>query len=262
MRYVFAIVLVISVALGLYFLSIALNPDAATPITTGPQLQELLTPVTGRELAEVTAKNAYFLKKHLYGAKRHRIVTADIDVLLSREPFVISLFNGDSLTLEPSHNQSYNTGLPIIWTGSISKPYISADQLRVRQHIGKKEAKLRHDAMFGVNIAASRYEYDIESGANFPTRALRSHSGNSSYYGMTANIFFPGAPGIYYLRPVDMGGPYHILVEIDPSKMITPGPLDDPENPERALKLRDLEEFLESLGEDPRRAIIREKRTE
>ena len=254
-----------------YLLKMLMAALIALSIDSIAQNQELLTPVTGPELAEVRSNNEYFLKKHLYRAKQHRIVRVDMDVLLSEEPFVISLFGSDELAVVPSEVEILGEDSTTIrWTGSFENPYLSVDEL-LSNADSIKQAAAMHDAMFGVQIYGAKYEHDTESGANFPVLARgnlpeeyyerhRTRSGNPTFYSVSANFYNNERTKRYQLKPLEMGGSNHILIETDPSKMVPAGLLVDPKNPEMAEKRREAIEFFDSLGEDPRIAIIRGKR--
>ena len=241
----------------------------ATPNDSLAQLAELLTPVTGVELAEARARNEYFLKKHSYRARNHRIVTADFELLRSGEALVIPLFDGESLTVEPSSFEDGSIQSTLSWKGTIANPLLSINDLQGTGGSAVR-AKIMHEALFGVRIGAALWRYDAASGANFPyypsmgPRPPRNQSqGHFAayplYYGMRANIWVKETSKRYLLQPLEMGGPYHILIEIDPTKVVPPGPANDPEvarmRPERI-------EFMKSLGEDPRKAIIRQEETQ
>ena len=245
----------LSLFLGIFTLLSADNASA--------QVQELLMPVTGTDVAEARTKNVYFLKKHLYSARRHRIVRVNVDVLQSREPFEISLFNNKSITVEPINVEVQGEGAIILWFGKIANPPLSIDEM-MSEMGSQKEAQLTHDALYGVTIAAARYEHDEEFDANFtyytkkenPHQRTRLNDSEPAadrlFYGLSANLKASGIGGRFQLRPLEMGGDFHVLYEIDHSKIVDPGPLDDPENPEMAQKRRDWQEFADSLGPDPR----------
>ena len=59
-----------------------------------------------------------------------------------------------------------------------------------------------------------------------------------------------------------MGGAYHILIELDPSKIVGPEPDFGPSDPASDQKRRERKEFMQALGEDPRREILRRERNQ
>ena len=254
-----------------YVLAVLTIVSSLVPFDSFAELPELLTPVTGSEEAIVTSENDYFLKKHLYFAKRHRIVRVDLDLLESVEQFTISLFDDVSLAVEVTELDVDRDKLVIRWKGRVINPKYSFDDLNRRLQ-NPEDAKSLHDGLFGLSISAGQFDYDEVSGANLPSHPRRSYLGRdrrifdarinmSKFYGVSAEFSGPTLRDNYILKTLEMGGAYHILIEVDPTKTISPGPFDDPDDPEMGVKRRQYEEFLQSLGEDPRRAIIRREQS-
>lgn len=252
------------------------------PLGSHAEIPELLTPVTGSEEATVRLLNEYFLKKHLYLAKRHQIVRINTDLLESVERFRISLFDNDTLTAEVSELDVSPHGSSIRWDGEIVDPPFTTEDL-MDQGLTLERAKTIYSALFGLSIFAGPMCYDKKTGANSPTfarasngvcdcRSLDPASNASVFYEVSTSFsvqsFLPNAykvmlapPREYRLEILEMGGAYHILIEIDQDKAITPGPYDDPDNFEMGVKRRQYQEFMDSLGEDPRRAFNLEMRS-
>jgi hypothetical protein len=228
----------------------------------------LLTEVRGSEEATVRAKNEYFLKRELYFAKRHRIVKVNADVLKSEEAITIALFDGTALTLEVTSLKVDSNGFITAWEGTIPNPPISAEDL-LDQVSTIEEARFLHSAMFTISIAATRYDYDEATGVSTPsyiskrTPKQNPEQGDLSisiFYGIHANISVPTLPERYWIRSLELSPKYHLLIEVDDSKTFPPGPLYDAEHPEIAERRRRYVDFLQSIGEDPRKAkILREE---
>lgn len=255
--------------LGRCFSPIVVFSFLAAPPCATAQYAEFLTPLTESEGATVRLENDYFLKKHLYAAKRHRLVRANVDLLKSGTPFVISLFEDESLVVEPTEFVVRGDGSILIWKGTISNPPISVNEL-MSTFPSEKEAQLAHSALFGISIGAARYEHDVQSGANFTLAPLpndaelsiesqKAHPDNQIFYGVTAKFLILPTSREYMLLPLEMGGAHHIVYEIDRSRVVEPGPLRDPENPDQAQKRRELQEYIDSLGEDPRIEVLRQR---
>jgi hypothetical protein len=229
------------------------------------QVPELLIEVTGSEEATVRAENEYFLKKHLYFAKRHRIVRINDAALESQEAIRISTFDRESLIVAVTKREVDRNGFTTGWEGEIAEPPFSAKEL-MDQVPTLEEAKLLHSSMFTVVISTARYAYDELTGAITPTRADEDPENasprSSSFYGLHANISIPTLSGQYRLRSLEMDPRYHILIEDDQAKLFPPGPLYDDEHPELGVRRRQYAEFLRSLGEDPRRSTILRERSQ
>ncbi len=246
------------------------------------EIPELLTAVTGSEEATVRAVNEYFLKKHLYIAKRHKIVRVNANLLASVEIFRLSLFDNDSLVAKVTELDIRRRGSSIRWEGEIVDPPFTVEDL-VGQGQDLARAKMIHATFFNLSVNAALMCYDEKTGVNSPTYArngdgacdcqsLDPAANSSVFQAVLASFsvlsFLPNAykvqlapPREYRLEVLEMGGPYHILIEIDQDKVISPGPFDDPDNPEMGVKRRQYRDFMGSLGEDPRRAFHRKMQT-
>lgn len=236
------------------------------------QSNELLTRVTGEELASVRTANDWFLRKHLYIARQHEIVKVDTDLLMSGQPFTIQLGPNDSITVDPNDVNTLGSGAGIVWTGKISNPDRTIDDLMTELG-SRRQAEIAHDSIYGVTITGSRAEVEAGTGINIPIfleteqRAMRPEfrgSGNSAnwFYRYRTVITSPNSKNTYSLSALEMGGPYHIIKELDPEKMMRPGRAEDSPDPNEAQKRQDYQNFLDSLGEDPRKALRRHKEME
>ena len=240
----------------------------SAPAVPGTELRDLLSPVTGQELVDTKERNDYFLKKHLHLAKNHRIVKVDEQVLLSDDEFKIELFDGDSMRVRTNAIDVKGDGFLITWTGVFSNPVMSLTDLE--KYMGSEEnAKLAYDAMYGIHIAGSRSEVDGTTGMNISIytdneqammRPEWRGSGNSSnwFYRWSGRLPGTGSGKLIRILSLEMGGPYHLLIEFDPSKMFRPVPPDHPDFTEMQRRQKNEIEFLDSLGEDPRKAILRD----
>lgn len=234
--------------------------------------QELLIPLTGAEEADARLKNDYYIRKSTYGAKRYRLVKVNTDLLKAKGEISISLFDGQAVRAEArSVDIDTRTG-SIAWTGQIIQKMLRKEDL-VNQLGSAEAAETAFAGLTRVSIGASLFETDEASGANLgilidpmeilapvtPNRFEEASKDPRLFYGVNATFTPQIVPGVYVLEPLGMGGPYHLLYEIDKAKSITPvdgfadGVAPDAEQLE---KMQKYEEFLEALGEDPREAII------
>lgn len=223
------------------------------------QYYELLLPVSDHEELELRTKNEYFLQKELYFAKNHRIVIVDIDALVSEAPITIQLFDGESINVRPVE---ITRGIieVIRWKGIVEDPPFNADEFR-DDNVTEEEANLAFEALFGVEFGASLAEYIEGLDANFWVHQGQPRSSENLFYGISDDIWIRESGKQYFLRLLDMGGPYHVLYEVDESKRFPAGPLYDFRNWSLGKKRREYRDFIESLGEDPKNELhqIREK---
>ncbi len=243
---------------------------------TQDQAPELLSPLTASEEAVVRAKNDYYIRKHTYAASRHRLVKVNTDLLTTAGPISITLFDDVSLVADGKSVDIDNLTGSIIWHGQIAEPGISAEDL-IEQLGSAEAADLAFRAITRVDIYAFLNEVDKASDANLeilidsrellaPSRIDRFSNAKNNpdqFYGVNATLIPRVSPGRYELTLLGMGGPYHILYEIDETKLIFPDNVDGPVraeiDPATARKLREYEAFRISLGEDPRETIIIER---
>ena len=233
------------------------------------QTNLLLQDIQDSERATLRQINDYFLKVHLYDALNYRIVRVNMDALRSGEAIDIPLFNGRSVSIEPISTQVRNEGAMLIWNGRISNPSISVQELA--SQVGSfDQASAIHDSLFRVKFIAAQYETDQGSQLNIPYVAARRTGeqkptgpkkvgGTSAqpFYGVTGSFRNQDSSSEYRIFPLEMGGPYHLLVELDQSKIVSPGPLNDADHPEMSQKRREREEYMRSLGDDPRKEILK-----
>lgn len=232
------------------------------------QVKQLLTPVTWQEeLAAIRSHNSYFLKKHLYSAKYSRIVKVNTGVLLSEEPFEIPLFNNESLSLVALKVDVHGDGNIINWQGTVADPYLSVGELQ--SQVGSvKTASLIHDSMFGIVISALLYQQDPETGISIrvpspntaPKALLRQVSLPKelpTFYGAGAYFRSANRKKSYKLIALPFGGDSHLLIQVDPKKLVPAREFAASDNSVLARRSRAAKEFRESLGPDPRLDIFR-----
>lgn len=244
----------------------------AIPMLGYAQTPELFEPFSERDEKMIRAENDYSLQRLLYGSKRHRIVQVDIDILRSGKPFTMNLFDDEVFVVQPDTVETKKGGLYFVMKGHFANPELTVNEL-MSEFRSEEEARQVFDAFFGIKLIVGLYRHEAETNANFSfLPRLRSASGEllvpnpsddpSLFYGVRGTIDSPTSAKMFSLAPLEMGGARHVVLEIDPEQIITPGPEDDPNDPEMGLKRKASREFIESLGEDPRLAIIRSRREE
>lgn len=247
-------VFLISLLLGLWLIS----------VDSYAQPRELISAVKGTQLADIRSRNNYFLQKHTYFAKRHRIVEVNGELLESDEKFVIPLFGNDSLIVQVLRRDTDDNGSILYWSGTVIEPVIPASDL-VSQGMSPEQAELAHANLFGISISAVRFKHEDVTGESYRVSAPSVHAGrpesdvnqsgpDSNVYYEVATEFIAAKLGVEYrLASLEMDRRYHVLVEVDDAKRVTEGPFDDPEYPEEGRKRRQYKEFVDSLGPDPRK---------
>jgi hypothetical protein len=241
----------------------------AASLSGGVAASDLLLPVPPDELRKVQKAAAYFLKKHLYFAKRHRIVTVDIAVLENEDRFDIPLFDGMVLTVEKTIAEFAANRTIYRWVGrNVDAPYTVGDLMAFGQSL--ESAEVMYTALARVSITGGLIEYDRGNDASFPyyrelpdnTTAgltLASKPEDDLFFGFVAKLPSPGSDGVNWLLPLEMGGNYHLLFEVDHENMVPGGDSGETKDPAAASKRQKYNEFMDALGEDPRRAMLRER---
>jgi hypothetical protein len=236
------------------------------------QAPELLIPVTGSEAATILAKNHYFVSKHLYVAKRHRLVRVNTDALLKSEKIRISLFDDLALTFEVTKLE-VSPARTINWRGRLADPPVSPKDLMVTGSGFKtlEEAESYHHEIFGISISAELYRYFPKSDLYTVYGPENNPSGNRNprcipitappdsphppVYGARTKIYIPYVgEERFRLKPLELTPNYHLLIQVDSTKTAGPGPLVDPTNPIMAARRQEYRTFLQALGPDPRDA--------
>lgn len=200
-------------------------------VVSAAPAQDLLIPVTGVELAEVRADNDYFINRHLFFAKRHKIVRVDAELLKSEESLNVGLFDGLTITIA-RENVHVSPGREIYWTGLITDPAFDPDYY----HKGDRTTEYAHTlyvAAFDVRLSAVAYDRELTTGTAFEaTRGYTAPSIGSAppvfeeeaFYEVYADFSAPTLPGRYRLRALETNPEYHVLYEVDREKIYTGAP--------------------------------------
>lgn len=221
-------------------------------LLSGPtfgQYRELLIPVQPEISSELRHKNEYFLKRELYFAKDSKIVVLDVDALIANVPITISLFDGESVNYIP-YDLEIRSETIINWTGSPEWPSSSKGGKFRQSLIDEGNEKLFID-VYGMHFGLGLYEYADSLDANFTVRARQATLSENYFWGVNTAIYVYDKGRRYFIRPLNMGGPYHVIYEIDEEKTFPPGPRYDIWNRSNGRKRRDYQEFIENLGKDP-----------
>jgi hypothetical protein len=235
----------------------------------------LLETVDESELAEARLAsdwfiNDYFIKQETYFAKRYRIVKVNVDLLLNSPEIEMELFDGQSLRLRVTSADVHPANSSIGWTGHFVHPEITTNEI-VKSGLPEEDANFLAPAANSQVIGAAEISYNANTRRKYPwydprfaehASATRAYSddGKSRVYDVSFFMNHSKLPGIYELRSLASDPRYHVLIEHDPEKtFVTPiekpasayqsGSVDSAEN---AAKRHRYQEFLDSLGPDPR----------
>jgi hypothetical protein len=231
------------------------------PLPSLAEPPELLVPITDSERTIVEANNPYFLPAETYFAKQYRIVRVDTELLLNAKQIRITLFDGQSVTLETVDVEAGSKALDIAWEGRYLEPYyISVDEL-VAGGMDRKAAESVLPDLNRVRIFVSQVSFDestrVKYSHLFP-RFQRFRTSGAPLYDVT---FVLQRFGGIELRSLASDPEHHVLIEYDPEKVfpLPSEPLEPGdaraalfENPENLRKGQQYRDFLESLGPDPR----------
>lgn len=242
-----------------------------TLISLDVRSQSLLTDLSDAERARAEEANQYYISKYTYTAKQSKLVRAYPDVLRNAKSFELRLFDLKLTAVTKSASPS-DSGHYFIWRGYIPNPTISVEDF-MTEFPSQKAAQSAYDAIFGATLTSSLFEYDELTNANFPINvgtelgALEQEKFNvgsreNTFYGISGKIKHADTGRTFHILPLEMGDGYHLLIEIDKSKRIRPAHAGVQNSPEVDRKQRDLEVFLEGLGEGPREQILRERNTQ
>ena len=231
------------------------------PLPSFAESAELLVPITDSERAIVEANSPYFLPQETYFAKQYRIVRVNTELLLNAKQIQITLFDGQSVTLEAVDVEADSKVLDIAWEGRYLEPhYISVDEL-VAGDMDRKAAENVLPDLNRLRIFASQVSFDESTRLTYShlfPKFQKFRTSGPPLYGVT---FVLQRFGGIELRSLASDPEHHVLIEYDPEKVF-PLPSDplEPgdaraalfENPENLRKRQQYRDFLESLGPDPR----------
>jgi len=217
--------------------------------------------------------NDYMLKVRRAQSVRVQVIRINEHTLMVSEPMLIKFFDQDELNLRPVDVRYEMSGLVVKWVGTLTDPPVSVNEM-MGDIASEVEARNAHASLFNYSISAGKYIHDSETDVNVgeysPIAAYerggsdkRSQLDADEFLAITMRLDIAGTGRSYSLEPLDFGGPYHLLSEVDRSKL-SPASSEMsglmPENPEHVRKRAEWDRFIESLGENPRNKAIDEMR--
>lgn len=229
--------------------------------------QQAIQPISIDKDRVMRRSNDYYIRLHGFNAKKQRLVHFDTDLIRSGGRFQLQLFDleMDVETISVKESEAGNT---IHWTGKLSNSTVSVEDF-MAEFPSQKLAELVFDAVFAVKIRLSLYEIDAPTGAIFPVNQGGSGLSVAEFRAENlgrANLFFGASATIkdvqsgrtFRLSPLEMGSGIHLLTEVDLKKQLRSahGRVLDPVELKRH---EEAQNFLRSLGPDPRREILRER---
>jgi hypothetical protein len=205
----------------------------------------LFEPLSVDEEADARAQNGYFLPKEIFAAKQYRLVKVNIELLETDGELVIPLFDGEQLIAKSIEIEVNQVSGYLVWHGewdedSDQPSWEMFEKALADQGVNSEAARLifnTYDQRTQVRIVLNYHERDEETGANLnpvtglldalsPCKVNRFAKYSSDpHYVRGASAFLESLDNekSYRLEMLGMGGPYHVIYEIDPSRVMIPG---------------------------------------
>lgn len=276
---------------------------ALLPVQALAQDRVLFEPLTASEEADALARNSYFIGKHTFAAKRYRLVKVNIELLEIDGRIVIPLFDREKIVADSTAIEIRKTSGTLSWRGQVVQDKVTEEVILqalenqgVPEHLNEADrAKVARELfaqLTEIQISAGFYERDSRTGANLnpitftgltaagllgamsscqPNRYKKYGVDSNFVRGASAYLTMPSEPAKYRLDMLGMGGPYHILYEVDPSRLevsgndvIVPGEpyqsgLSEAQERRNEILRLELEVLNQSLGDNPH-DVLYEKR--
>ena len=149
---------------------------AFLPVQALAQDRVLFEPLTSSEEADARARNSYFIGKHTFGAKRHRLVNVNIELLETDGRIVIPLFDRKEIVADSTAIQIRKTSGTLSWRGQIVQNIVTEevilqamDDQGVPEHLDHsgraKVARTLFAQLTEIQISAGFYERDSKTAA-------------------------------------------------------------------------------------------------
>ena len=253
----------------------------------------LLEPLSAAEEVDARLQNGYFLPKETFTAKQYRLVKVNMELLETDGELVIPLFDGDEMTVNSTEIKINEVSGYLEWHGEREghpdqPSWEIFEKDLADQGVNSEQAKVIYNSVIQhteVRIVMSYYERDEETGANLnpvhgildamsPCKVDRfsRYSSDPNYVrGASASLKSLDNERSYRLEMMGMGGPYHVLYEIDSARVMTPGndmivpgqPYQSgltPEQDQKNARLRREKNALElTIGPNPHDALYEER---
>ncbi|HEY7671131.1 MAG TPA: hypothetical protein VIC71_02855 [Gammaproteobacteria bacterium] len=225
----------------------------AAPVTA-QQERELLLEVDRDQAQRLEEYNSVSLQEELYFASRHRIVRADIDVLLEGRDIIVTPF-ADVVPIKLVHERLDRQGDDaVFWRGHVRFP--ENDELFKTAGVGIPA----WISMFGWHLDEEGNAHSMGTLVNLESDARPQHLERNAFYSADAVLQAPPSGTQYVLRPLKYTPRYSVIYEISPDTLIpiriddTPGQPDNRTEYEKEL-LRRYRDFIASLPKEENKAI-------
>lgn len=249
----------------------------------GQDLDELIIPVTGAELAKINDQREFAIREKLYYSKAHQIVRLNDGLLYDAEKFTITLIDNVRLTVETAAVKETAPGA-ISWSGLIVPA--SKERVPIRRASGEQlpEAKAEqlYKDIYGVSIYVTEWDRNNETGEvrrvmyrpkhvgfDPPTSDEQTAAGDwldyqpNAFRTIRARIPIAGSDKVFRIETLD-DSEYHVLFQENRERMGSMR-IDTPFDPSSAEAVRDQQlyqdyvDFLEALQQEK---AAREKEAE
>lgn len=232
----------------------------ATTNASGQQ-SNLFQPLNEDQTERAISDNEYFVKRNTFDAKRFKIVRVRHELLIGADQFQIDFFDELSVRIAVRKVDSYYDARTIRLTGTVVQPAISVEDL-IRFGLEPDEAKDVQSGLIDVEIYASDIYFDETTRTKFehdqaefknarqPTRQIPRDV--NATFDVSTDPANPFVRERYVLRPFPGEKDLHLLTEVDFSKHYKRAEPGETESPENREKRNNFEEYLDSIGPDPR----------
>ncbi|HNP36623.1 MAG TPA: hypothetical protein PKK10_12300 [Woeseiaceae bacterium] len=232
------------------------------PSATVSGLPEFLIAVPAAEEQQVAAANADELKRQVYFAQRYRLVLVDVGVLRHAKEFRVSFFDDSYVNVVRRDLKHEKDSPGLIWTGSMLDQPVSRADLTA-QGLSPQFADETYNLLVGVSIFGTKYVYDPTSGRSVSMAGLDATTmrplgdrvdtkGKYEFFALAADFSLESLESTFRLMPLASDRRYHLLLELDTDKLISPARFGGPKSEsERIIRRHLYERYLESQGIDP-----------
>ncbi len=222
------------------------------PMASAQQLPELLRPVDQRKAQQLIEYNSPWFQAELYSAKRFRIVDVDTSVLMRDDDFTVTLFD-DLAALHMTKDAIQRREDTFAWNA-----LVLVDLPDVLRTLGARQTVLFSGFAWDTDESGRAFE---SSGNQFqsPPRTAQEIArhpesrklNERASHSVTADFaLFP--TDRYRLVPLKYTPKAHVLLEVDPEKMVpilvdrVPGEVVE-RTPADQVKLSNYDTFIRSL---------------
>lgn len=232
------------------------------------QIVDLLTPIDDSAAGVAEERNQHFVNHSKYWSKRTNLVRVNWAVLFDEASEVIrlQLFPDTTVLAKVERVQVLHGGNEIVWEGSITKPSVDrasllsegASQHEIDDFVNRvSKVKISGAKVVFDPRARRKYQYFDPAVSEAERNPIAGRNFQSAFE-VSASFFLidpsnpRNPPRQYAIRPFDQEPDFHIVSEVDHSKMYTPEMYDHDRPASEIEKESAYKEYMQTLGEDPK----------